>query len=136
MPTPRLTNEIINAAILGFEGQKNRIDAQIAELRAMVPSSNGSKPETRVHKKRGMSAAGRAAVAEAQRKRWAATKEQSVGEPAKKAKRKLSPEGRAAIIAATKRRWAVVKAMKVNETKKRPGAKKTARMNGAVRKAA
>jgi peptidoglycan hydrolase CwlO-like protein len=92
MPTSRLTNEIIHAAILGFEGQKSRIDTQIAELRAMLPSSNGSKPETTVRKKRGMSAAGRAAVAEAQRKRWAATKEQSVAEPAKKAKRKLSPK--------------------------------------------
>jgi hypothetical protein len=57
-----------------------------------------------------MSAAGRAAVAEAQRKRRAATKEQAVVKPAKKAKRKLSPEGRAAIIAATKKRWAAMKA--------------------------
>ena len=110
MPTPRLTNEIINAAILGFEGQKKRIETQIAELRAMLPSSNGSKPETTVHQKRGMSAAGRAAVAEAQRKRWAATKEQSVAKPAMKVKRKLSPEGRAAIIAATKKRWAAKRA--------------------------
>ena len=29
---PKLTNEIIDAAILGFEEQKRRIDAQIAEL--------------------------------------------------------------------------------------------------------
>ena len=110
MPTSRLTNEIINAAILGFEGQKSRIDTQIAELRAMLPSSNISKPETTVRKKRGMSAAGRAAVAEAQRKRWAATKEQAVVKPAKKTERKLSPEGRAAIIAAIKKRWAVKRA--------------------------
>jgi hypothetical protein len=124
MPTPRLTNEVINAAILGFEGQKNRTDAQIAELRAMVPSSNGSKPETKVHKKRGMSVAGRAAVAEAQRKRWAATKEQSVAKPAKKVKRKLSPEGRAAIIAATKKRWAAKRAAAMEPATK--AAKKTA----------
>ena len=57
-----------------------------------------------------MSVAGRAAVAEAQRKRWAATKEQSVAKLAEKVKRKLSPEGRAAIIAATKKRWAAMKA--------------------------
>ena len=124
MPTSRLTNEIIHAAILGFEGQKSRIDTQIAELRAMLPSSNGSKPETTVRKKRGMSAAGRAAVAEAQRKRWAAAKEQSVAEPAKKAKRKLSPEGRAAIIAATKKRWAAKRAAAVEPATK--AAKKTA----------
>ena len=124
MPTPRLTNEIINAAILGFEGQKSRIDTQIAELRAMLPSSNGSKPETPVRKKHGMSAAGRAAVAEAQRKRWAATKEQAVAKPARKAKRKLTPEGRAAIIAATKRRWAAKRAAAAEPATK--PAKKTA----------
>ena len=37
MPTPRLTPEIIHAAIDGFEAQKLRIDAQIADLRAMLP---------------------------------------------------------------------------------------------------
>ena len=35
MPAPKLTSEIIVAAILGFEAQKSRIDARIAELRAM-----------------------------------------------------------------------------------------------------
>jgi len=35
MPT-RLTNEIIAAAIDGFEGHKKRIDQQVAELRAML----------------------------------------------------------------------------------------------------
>jgi hypothetical protein len=33
---PRLTNEIINAAIMGFEEQKRRIDGQIAEMQAML----------------------------------------------------------------------------------------------------
>ena len=37
MPAPKLTNEIIIAAIAGFESQKNRIDEQIAELPAMTP---------------------------------------------------------------------------------------------------
>jgi hypothetical protein len=111
MPTPKFTNEMINAAILGFEGQKSRIDTQIAELRSMLPNPNGAAPETTVRKKRGMSAAGRAAIAEAQRKRWAATKEESVApRPARKAKRKLSAAGRAAIIAATKKRWAAKRA--------------------------
>jgi hypothetical protein len=35
MATPRLTDEIIEAAILGFEEQHRRLDAQLAELRAM-----------------------------------------------------------------------------------------------------
>jgi hypothetical protein len=101
----RLTQEIIDAAIEGFESQKKRIDAQIAELRGL---GNGNAPEhSAPPKKRGMSAAGRKAIGEAQRKRWAIAKgEAVVAQPVKKAKRKLSAAGRAAIIAATKKRWA------------------------------
>src|SRR5258708_33413467 len=68
----QLTQGIIDAAIEGFESQKRRIDEQIAELRAL---SNGNAPAVAVAvapKKRGMSASGRKAIAEAQRKRWAA----------------------------------------------------------------
>jgi hypothetical protein len=36
MPTPKLTNELVIAAIKGFEEQKRDIDAQIAELRAFL----------------------------------------------------------------------------------------------------
>ena len=109
----QLTQGIIDAAIQGFESQKRRIDEQIAELRAL---SNGHAPKTesstppRMKKKR-MSAASRKAIAEAQRKRWAAAKGEAVAaKPAKKAKRKLSAAGRAAIIAATKKRWAAKRA--------------------------
>jgi hypothetical protein len=48
MPTPKLTNEIIIAAITGFESQKTKIDAQIAELRAMLsagPAGPTATPE-------------------------------------------------------------------------------------------
>jgi len=58
-----------------------------------------------------MSAAGRKAIAEAQRKRWAAKKENPAApKAAKKPKRKLSAAGRAAIVAALKKRWAAKKA--------------------------
>jgi hypothetical protein len=36
MPTPKLTIEIITAAIDGFKAQKTRLDAQISELRVML----------------------------------------------------------------------------------------------------
>jgi len=109
----QLTQGIIDAAIEGFQSQKRRIDEQIAELRALsnghAPRSESSAPP--IAKKRGMSAAGRKAIAEAQRKRWAAAKgEAAAAKPAKKAKRKLSAAGRAAIIAATKKRWAAKRA--------------------------
>ena len=77
MPTPKLTNEIITAAILGFESQKTKIDAQIAELRAMLPGGStqtAATPEPTKRKRRKMSAAGRKAISEATKKRWAAKK--------------------------------------------------------------
>jgi hypothetical protein len=73
MPT-KLANEIITAAIEGFESQKAQIDAQIAELRQMLtgrPAETAAAPEPAKRKRRKMSAAGRARIAEAQRKRWA-----------------------------------------------------------------
>ena len=117
MTIPRLTNEIIDAAILGFEQQKRHLDAQIAELRAMRNGGSqnaGSETATAsVRPRRRMSAAGRKAIAAAQRKRWAALKDGAAPEKAaKRTKRKLSPEGRAAIVAALKKRWAAKKAAK------------------------
>ena len=64
-------------------------------------------------KKGGMSAAGRAKIAAAQKARWA--KFHAKSEPAKTekpAKRKMSAAGRAAIVKAQKLRWAKIKAKK------------------------
>src|SRR6516164_7894629 len=70
MPTPKLTKEIVDAAIFGFEEQKRRLDAQIADLRGLFPNGHGTaRPNPPARKKGGMSAAGRKAIAEAQRKR-------------------------------------------------------------------
>jgi hypothetical protein len=120
MLTPKLTNEIITAAIDGFEAQKTRIDQQISELRAMLPGGppkDGSGPElpkAATRPKRRMSAAGRRAIAEAQRKRWAAARGEAQSEaPAPeptKPKRQLSAQGRKAIADATRRRWAMKRA--------------------------
>src|SRR3954464_11870235 len=49
-------------------------------------------------------------IADAQRKRWAASKEKTPAKAAKKPKRKFSAEGRAAIVTALKKRWAAKKA--------------------------
>ena len=110
MPTKHDT-EIIAAAIAGFEEQKKRLNAQIAELRQMLNPSptDVSAPAP---KRRRMSAAARARIAAAQRKRWAAAGKQtgpaSSSAPARK-KRKVSAAGRRAIIEATKRRWAALR---------------------------
>src|SRR4051812_36326200 len=101
MAQPKLTNEIIDAAIFGFQEQKRRLDVQIAELRdirtgASANAAVNSPPAN--SGRRTMSAAGRKAIAEAQRKRWAAAKgESSDANVPKTSKRKLSAEGRAAI---------------------------------------
>jgi hypothetical protein len=120
MPTPKLTKERVVAAILGFEEKKRGIDAQIAELRAFLsgdPAEPGLTPAAEKPARRKVSLAGRKAMAEAQRKRWAAAKGKSepktsttpIPKPQKK-KRKLSAAGRAAIIAATKKMWAAKRA--------------------------
>ena len=114
----QLTTEIVHAAIEGLEARKRHIDDQIAELRAML-SVNGNQSatsETATPKKKGrkgeMSAAGRKAIAEAQRKRWAAKKAamttSAEGTP-QQAKRRLSAAGRRAIAQAQKKRWAAKK---------------------------
>ena len=111
MANPKLTNEIIDAAILGFEEQKRRIDAQIAELDGMR-NGRSQAAVSSTQPQRRMSAAGRRAIAEAQRKRWAALKDtRQTQRVPKKAKRKLSAAGRAAIVAALKKRWAAKKAL-------------------------
>jgi hypothetical protein len=135
MPT-KLTNEIINAAIDGYEAHKSRIDGKIAELRAMLSGAATATTEAPKRKKRRLSAVGRRAIAEAARKRWAAAKQATEPAPQEtaKPKRKLSAAGRQRIIAATKKRWAAVRAAKAQQEK---AARKTvAKKKVAVKKAA
>jgi hypothetical protein len=137
---PKLTPEIITAAITGFEAQKVRLDAQIAELRAMLSGGSAestARPEPAKGNRRKMSAAARKRIGDAQRRRWAASKGQAES-PADtvttKPKRKLSAAGKAAIIAATKRRWALKRAEAAKAQS--AGRRKTAADKTAVRKAA
>ena len=123
---PKLTPEIINAAIAGFETQKRGIDAQIAQLRSMLDGASGPPKSTpAAHGRKKVSPEGRARIAEAQRLRWA--KARGEAEPAAKPKRKLSPAGRRAIAEATRKRWAAVRAAKAKATK-------TAARKGASKK--
>ena len=117
MPQLKLPTDILAAALIGFEVQKNRIEARIAEIKQLLdggrsepaPSSEIRKPR----KKR--SAAVRRKMALAQRARYAKLRQASAPPQtvaSKPKKRKLSAAGRKAIIAATKKRWAAVKAAK------------------------
>lgn len=105
------------------------IQARLAEIRrllgAKAPASTAR--ATRAPKTRTISAAGRARIAAAQRKRWAESKKQAAPtSPPAKPKRRLSAAGRKAIIAATKKRWALIRAEKTKAGQAR-AAKKTAR---------
>jgi hypothetical protein len=130
MPTPRLTSEIITAAIDGYETQKSRLDGKIGELRAMLeggPGGAAATPEAPT-KKGKISAAARRRMAMGQKARWAKIKRESqppapATPEVTKPKRKLSATGRAAIVAALKKRWAAKKA--ANQAEKPVGAKKS-----------
>ena len=122
MPTPRLTPEIISAAIDGFQAHKVRIDSQIADLRAMLPGgakpTMAAAPEASAKKRKKFSAATRRRMKAAQQLRWAKIRGEAAPATAPaapktekpKAKRQISPEGIARIIAATKKRWAAKRA--------------------------
>jgi hypothetical protein len=134
---PTLSKQIIEAAIDGFESQKQRIDAQIAELRAMlsggpVAPATGPKAATA---KRKMSPATLRRMREGQQRRWAKAKAEpaaplEVVSKASKPKRKLSAAGKAAIVAALKRRWAAKRA-EGGQTKSATVAQKTGRKKAA-----
>jgi hypothetical protein len=108
----RLNTEIIVAAIAGFEQQKTRLDAQIAELRNMLSPGVAGDSTPAPKGRRRMSTAARARIAAAQRKRWAEVKKQggaASSDTRPRKKRRLSAAGRKAIIEATKRRWAALR---------------------------
>ena len=102
--------------------QAASIKAQIESLEAQLSKIIGGSGDTSLPfikaRKGTMSAAGRARVAAAQKKRWAKIHaQQAKGKkvaPAKK-KNKLSAAGRAAIVAAQKARWAKIKAAKAGK---------------------
>ena len=70
---------MLQAALLGYQQQLNEINAKIAELRRRlggrsVPAAASNKTPRAPQKKHRISAEGRALIAAAQRRRWAAAK--------------------------------------------------------------
>jgi hypothetical protein len=129
MPTPKLTAELLTAAVLGFEEQKRQIDAKIAELRALLAGGPGeptaATPEAPTRKRKKFSAASRRKMALPQKARWAKIRGES--EPpaparaeAPKPRRKLSAAAKAKLVANLK------KARAVKAAKAKAAAKKTA----------
>src|SRR5215470_4299273 len=94
---PRLDFATLQAALVGYTAELDKIDAAMSAIRKQLRvrgavSTDGHGAKLKHH----MSAAGRRAIAEAQRKRWAA-----VHKAAKKVapKRKMSPAAKAKLVA-------------------------------------
>jgi hypothetical protein len=114
---PKLDNTILEMAVRGYEAERDRISAAMAEIRTQLGQHGPSRTITAATgadrtapKKRTMSASARARIAAAQRARWQAYKKaKAEPEPAKAEKpkkRRLSAAGRRAIQLATQKRWA------------------------------
>jgi len=111
-----LTNDILAAAIEGFEARKRTIEDKIAEIRQMLtggPTEQSLTPEAPAGNRKKFSAAARKKMGLAQKARWARIKGESAppAVPAvPKAKRQISADGLKRIAAAQKKRWAAKKA--------------------------
>jgi hypothetical protein len=117
----KLTNTIIQAAIDGFQAQKKELDAQIAELRAMLTGAPEPAEEAPAKgPKRKRSAAVRKRMREAQKLRWAKIRGESApathatatkaAAKATRPKPHFSAAARKALSIAMKKRWAAKKA--------------------------
>jgi hypothetical protein len=104
-----LDRSILEAALIGYESQLALIDQKISDLRRRIGGTIKTAAVPARRTRRPLSAAGRARIAAAQRKRWAAQKRTNSAPPKK---RKLSAAGRKRIVEATKKRWAAVRAQK------------------------
>jgi len=111
---PTLPPLVLEAAIAGLEAQRQQIDEHLAQLRAMLgrrgpgrPPRAGvataEAPAPKRRRKRHMSAEGRARIAEATRKRWAALRQQQAEAAEKPTPAKKAP-AKAARKLATKKR--------------------------------
>ncbi len=114
---------LLEAALYGYERQKDEIEAKIAEIRNHIGGGKPAAVATTAPepvKKRVMNASARRRIAAAQRKRWAEYKK-THGTPAKtakpKAKRVLSAAARKHIADATRKRWIEYRAAKAKSAK-------------------
>ena len=99
-------NTLLEMAIVGYQSEIAKILAKMADIKAQLGQSGPKAAATGTdhtapQKRRRISKAGRARIAAAQRKRWAAQRQQQATK-----KRTLSAAGLKAIREATEKRWA------------------------------
>jgi hypothetical protein len=73
MPTKRLSNDILEAAILGYEEQKRQIDKKIAELQAIL-AERAEHAAKQPAPTRRLSVKGRSRIVATTKRRWAAAR--------------------------------------------------------------
>jgi hypothetical protein len=95
----------LTSVVTQLEQERNRIQAQLKTIQSAIAALHG-KPSAGGGGRGGMTAAGRARIAAAQRARWARVKAQKPGSSASRSKRRMSPAAIARIRAAQKTRWA------------------------------
>ena len=110
----KIDQSLLEAALVGYMQRRQEIATKIDEIerqlgRAGKGSTGGSGRE--------MSAAGRARIAAAQKKRWAAFHGKQGHKPVKTPKRVLSPAARKRIADATRKRWIAYRAQKAAAAK-------------------
>jgi hypothetical protein len=104
----RTDYSLLEAALIGYEHQRELLAVKIAEIQRQLGSAPAATSDE-APKKRVMNVAARKRIALAQRKRWAEF-HKTQGAPAKK--RMMSAEGRERIAEATRKRWAEFRAAK------------------------
>ena len=107
--------QLLQAALVGYEHQRAIVDERIAEIRRELAGASGGSGAGEGTPRRGMSAEGRRRIAAAQRKRWAELKQGSAAPV--KVKRKRSAEARKRIADATRKRWKAYRAAKAAAAK-------------------
>ena len=135
-----IDSSILGAALIGYQHERDEIDAKIKEIRRQIggqtPQAPPSAGPVEAPTKRVVGAAARKRMAAAQRKRWAEFKKAKEA-PAPAKKRRLSAAGRKRIIEATKKRWAEVRAKKAAAEKaaRKPAVTKRAAKRSAAKRA-
>ena len=120
-------NDLLAMALVGYEAQRAKINAAMAEIRAKLGYGSSAQVAPR---KSTMSAAARKRIGAAQRKRWAGIRAQakSASKSAPR-KRKLSATARKKMGDATRKRWVAYR--KAGGKKAKPVAKRTAKAAAA-----
>lgn len=134
----KVTEDLLTAALAGYQTELDLIEVKMSEIRRMLGDGARSTATSSATKtpKRKFSFASRRKMRIAQKLRWKKIKqavEPSQAATAKPKKRRMSAAGKAAIVAALKKRWAAVRAAKEGKptVAKRAGRKKAAAKEAA-----